>query len=251
LNRGNLYLGYQLQDQRIRYYRELDALADDALDRTDLVGGSAFASLENNRLDEKMYPSRGNYFYLSARFNHVSERFGFGDSTGYQFTKLHRWLQLRMKFAQYLRAGSRTSLGLTLEGAASTLGVLENARSTVLTSPRYTPFQDSPVLFHPEHFSRYFAAAGLILQIDLAKKLSLRAEGHLMQSFSSLTRNEETNALEQTLGIEDRHIMASLCLFYRTRVRPIGVLALLPAAPPLPHSGAREYMILIAACISS
>jgi len=223
---SNLYLGYSFQNLRDRYYRNPNASLTDTLDQTEWGGTSLFLQFESNTLNKKMYPDAGRRFYISLRFNQGEEKFKAGSESSASYTKNHTWLQARVHYEDYLKLTKKVSIGLTVDGALSSLQPFNNMRATVLSSPRYTPTAESYTLFIPNQYSKAFGAVGLSLSWYLNKKLAARGSLSWMHSIMQLTENTDGSvAADYGLDFQNRSIYAQVGLTYDTQIGPIGVFA--------------------------
>lgn len=222
---GQLRVGYYYQDLRDRYPFTASTTTDaDSLDLTQLEGGSLFLQLTKSSLDRKQYPTRGRRLYLSGRWNTGFERFtpyNLEDPTSQTY---HSWFQASLSYDDYLVHWGRLHIGLGVDAAYSTLVDFSNERATLLSSPRFTPFPDSPTLFQDGLYKKFFIAPGTMWAFDLSDKLQARAELHWMQRFDALLIGPGGGRRFQ-LNLENKQVVGMLGLNLQTLVGPLGLYA--------------------------
>lgn len=193
----------------------------DLIDQTTFSGRSAFLRYHKRTLNKKMYSHQGSELYISARFNDGTETFTAGNS-GEQIQQKHTWGQAYLRYQSYVKLMKKFSAGLSIDAAASSLKPYSNLRATQLSSPRFEPLQDSPVLFLPALYSKLFGAVGLQAVYALSKNVQFRTEAYLMKSFEELS--QQNGKLTQTINFDPRNsiFIATAGLSYDTTIGPIG-----------------------------
>lgn len=195
--------------------------SDSTLSNTIYSGTSHFVRFENSTMDQKMYPEKGQYFYFSLRYNQGFEDFYPGGVRALQQTKYHQWVQARFRVQSLIRTIRFARLGLSLDAALSSLDPYLSEKGTLLSSPRFLPLQDSPILYQPRLFSKFYVAPGLQIVIKFTKNLSMRAEGYYMQHFSQVPFGPDYRLFRADLA--DKVVVGTAGVYYRTLVGPLGV----------------------------
>lgn len=219
---GRLAVGATWQQLRDDYFRApTTTLTDSALTNTVFTGTSHFIRFENSTMDQKMYPEKGQYFYFSLRYNQGFEDYYPLGERAQQQTKYHQWLQARFRVQSLIRTVRFARLGLSFDAAISSLDPFLSDKGTLLSSPRFLPLQDSPILFQPRLYSKFYVAPGLQLVFKLTRNLSFRAEGYYMQRFSQLPIGP--NYRQFRIDLADKVVVGTAGMYYRTLVGPVGL----------------------------
>lgn len=220
---GRIFIGYSLFNLFYEYYPVKNFTANDQLDNTTVSGSSVYVNFEKNTLNSKMYPTYGTNFYLNLRYNSAIEEYQAGNlSNTPNQSAAHYWFQARLNYQTYFQIRNFV-MGLSLQAAYSGLQPFANYRSTLISSPRFLPFQDSQILDLERYYSKAFVAPGIILNIALNKKWNLRTEAHWMQSFYSINQSiADKPQLIFNPKWDNKAYALSLGFFYETAVGPLG-----------------------------
>ncbi len=223
---GRIFIGYNLFNLNYEYYPIRNFTANDELDNSSISGNSVYALLEKNTLDSKMYPTDGAYFYFSLRYNTATESYKPGNLSSVPRQEArHHWFQSRLYYQSYFRMRN-FMMGISLQAAFSGLKPLANYRSTLISSPRFLPFQESPILDLQKFYSKAFIAPGLVLNFDLNKKWNLRAEAHWMQSFYNINQSIADKPQWVFYPKWDNKAYALTGgFYYETAIGPLGIFA--------------------------
>lgn len=223
---GRIFIGYNLFNLNYEYYPVKTFTANDQLDNTTVAGNSFYVAIEKNTLNAKMYPNSGTNFYLSVRYNSAIEEFTGGNLSNVPDQRAkHFWFQTRLNYQTYFQM-KNFMMGLSLQAAYSGLKPFANYRSTLISSPRFLPFQDSPILDLEKFYSKAFVAPGIIFNLALNKKWNLRAEAHWMQSFYSINQSiVDKPQLIFNPKLDNKAYAISGGLYYDTAIGPLGVFA--------------------------
>lgn len=218
---SKLTVGFAVQQLTNRYFADDIIYNSDSSDLSKFSGNTLFAIIERSTLNNKMYPDQGGYFYASFRLNTFHEAFEPGSALQNKQSVWHQWFQGHIKVQRSVDPQWKFRPSIVAEAAYSGLPSQFNSKSTILFSPRYAPFQDTPVLYLPSYSSRGYAAGGIQLAYYLNKKLTLRIEGHLFQPFFSIVQ-DETNNLKIQYKLLRPRALASAGVTYNTPMGPIG-----------------------------
>ena len=174
--------------------------------------------------DDRQYPSAGGRLYAAFYLNRAIEQPTF---TGALYPRSeHYWPQAVIRFRQGLPILSSVSVGVRAEGGVSLQRPYVDSTPTVLASPAFYPFPESPTLFLPELYNRAFGAGGGYLSIRLLSKLFLRLEAYAYQPLIRIELPTVTMPAGQLLWSPQslpplyRYFMAGV--FYRTFLGPLG-----------------------------
>jgi len=195
---------------------------------TTLSGEALSWEVLSNTENDRLYPTEGRLIDLSLVLARGTERPGM-PSAPYT-SAYHLWPQARLRLRQSLSVLPGVFLGSRIEVGASLQQPLSDSIATLVVGPRYDPFPESPQIFLPELYNRFFGAAGSHLTIALKRKLFLRLEGHLYQPVARLrlpTVADPQGAIEwpnptQALPRLPLYRYLMIGLFYRSFVGPIG-----------------------------
>ncbi|GIV43232.1 MAG: patatin [Bacteroidia bacterium] len=223
---GRIFIGYNLFNLNYEYYPTKTFTFNDQLDNTSISGSSTYIALEKNTLNTKMYPTSGTHFYLNLRYNSAFEDYAPGNLSNIpKQSAKHYWFQARLNYQTYFQI-KNFMMGFSLQAAYSGLQSLANYRSTLITSPRFLPFQDSQILDLEKFYSKAFAAPGLIVNLALNKKWNVRAEAHWMQSFYSLSQNlPDRPQIIFNPQWNNKAYALTTGFYYDTAVGPLGLFA--------------------------
>jgi len=223
---GRIFIGYNIYNLSYSYYPVSNYNANDEFDNTSIGGSSFFTIIEKNTLNAKIYPTNGTNFYLSLRYNTGYEDFQPGNLSDIPAQEaIHKWFQARLNYQTYFQM-KNFMMGFSLQAAYSGLRPFANYRSTLVSSPRFLPFQDSQILDLEKFYSKGFIAPGLIMSVALNKKWNFRTEGHWMQSFFTIDRTIENKpTIVFNPKIDNKAFALTAGFYYDTAIGPLGVFA--------------------------
>lgn len=226
---GGLQLGIkrlELQAGLVRQ-RISDTWGEDFSQReTEVSGESAYLRLLLDTENDRQYPTEGGRLYAGLYFNRMREVPLFQGALYDE--ALHYWPQAVLRYRQSLQVLQGLSLGLRVEGGFSLQKPYADSIASILASPAFYPFPESPTLFLPELYNRVFVAGGGHLTVALIRKLSLRLEAYLYQPAIQLAWPTPTQPAGEWLSPWQgggwlplyRYAMAGI--FYRTFLGPLG-----------------------------
>ncbi len=176
--------------------------------------------------DDRQYPLEGAGLWLQGSLNQAVER-PFEPNPLYTRAE-HYWPEARLRFRQQLRLFSGFSVGLRAEAGVSLQKPYLDSITSLLTSPRFEPFPESPQLLLPELYNRIYGAVGGNMTIVFWRKLSLRVSASLYQPVARLvlpTRSNPTGEIElpgESLSWLPLYRYGMVGVFYKTFFGPIG-----------------------------
>ncbi|MCS6904467.1 MAG: patatin-like phospholipase family protein [Bacteroidia bacterium] len=217
-----MWAGIAFQQITDNYYVSPVVLSTDQIDQTTFNGRSIYFRYHKRTLNKKMYSNQGTELYFSLRFNEGTETFTHGNN-GNQLGQKHTWVQSYLRYQSYVKLFRRFYTGVSLDVAASSLKPYTNLRATQLSSPRFEPLQDSPILFLPQLYSKLFAALGLQAVYTLTKNIQFRTEAYYMKSLEAI-KQENNGKIIQTLDFNPQKsvFIATAGFTYDTTIGPIG-----------------------------
>lgn len=223
-SRVSLEAGYFRNQDNYTNTREVSS--NDTLDRTNFRGLTAALRYSRNSLNRKQYPTAGRRALVSIRGVRGTEIYAPGSTSAFtgEYRDDHQWLQFSATAEQYFMLPSKTRVwGYFGELMISGQGRFANYRSSVTTSPVFSPLVDSRTLFLDNYRSPRYAAAGLrFSQSLLASKLEWRSEAFAHVIFNPL-RDTESQRARLLSGFDRPRFTASTGFVYQT---PVGPLAL-------------------------
>lgn len=218
-SKSSVAFGVSFQRLRDEYFTNPVFTNLDTIDATLSTVRSLFFRFERSTLNKKMYPDKGLYTSLSVRYNVGFENYIPGRSSETGLTRDHAWVQLRFRTQSLMRTFWRFNVGLSLDVAYSSLGDFSNPTATMLSSPRFLPLQDSPILLQPRLFAKFYVAPGIQLILKATEKLSVRSEFYWMQRLTPL----DVSLQSYRLDFNDRALVGSLGAVYSTPIGPAGL----------------------------
>ncbi len=193
--KGKLVLSAAYAQTEDRYSNQLEIRSTDTLDRTAFDAYTAAVTFEFNNLNRRQYASAGRSFVASLRYINGEEKYKPGSTANQaqRASREHQWLKLRVSYERYHTLGQH-SWGYLAEGVLSTQPFFQNYRSTLTTTPAFTPLPDSKTLFLDSFRNDRYVAAGLRYIFSPVPKLDLRAEGFLFQPYQAIRQDKEQQA---------------------------------------------------------
>lgn len=217
--KGSMIIGaafHRIEDQ---YFANPVFTNLDTVDVTTTRNRSLFIKFEQSSLNRKMYPTRGTYTYFSFRYNTGFEDYNPGSVAESSVTREQEWFQARFRTQSLMRTFWRMNVGLSLDAAFSSLGNYTTNLATLLSSPKFLPLQDSPYLYQPRLYSKFYVAPGVQLALAFTEKFQLRGEFYWMQRLTPL--NVATQKYK--LDFNDRALVATGGVAYQTPIGPLGL----------------------------
>ncbi|MBQ5997746.1 MAG: patatin-like phospholipase family protein [Bacteroidales bacterium] len=121
--------------------------------------------------------------------NMDGEIFGSGVSLHAYSRAPRHWYQAAVKYEQFMPAGSRFCLGMLFQGVISTMPLMENYMSTVITAPAFRPTLHSRTVFNEAYSAQRYAAVGAMPLWHLRKNLMLRTDLYAFMPYRRYTKN--------------------------------------------------------------
>lgn len=220
---GIVAIGYAHHQIDWFYNKTFFTPGGDSTDRSSYIGGNGFITLESSTLDQKQYPTKGKHIYASVRLNSGREYFNPGRPADAFYTSGHSWVQARLQLQHYFTLWRHLAIGAGVEAAYSALSDFNNARASVLSSPRFQPFQESPIQFQQAQYAKAYVAPGLVLDVRLSRNWHLRAEGYYLQRLAPTFGSGAASVPKLNWDWNNSVAMASCGAYYNTIVGPWGI----------------------------
>jgi NTE family protein len=220
---GMLSAGLAFQSAQFKYFSRDTPFRQDTLDRTQYEGQGLFMRYQLNTLNRKQYAEKGRSLYLSVRLQQGTETFHPDSRREPQYEQTHQWAEARLEYLNYFKLVRKSSIGLALQGAYSTLGNWGNYQATLLSAPKFLPLDDSPMLHMDALHNKAFAAGGLHWVLMPWRSVHLRFQAWYMLPFYQL-QQVGGNGVQSELGFFPLNSMlvGSGGIVYHTKIGPIG-----------------------------
>lgn len=209
-----------------RYSNNRVFVSSDTLDRLRLKGFKGSFTVSANNLNYKQYPTSGGAFSLGASYFNVMENYKPG-STSFQAVSVksrHEWFRLKLSLEQYFDKGIYHP-GYLLEAVFSNQTPFQNYQGTVINSPAFHPFQDSPTYILEKFRSFNYVAGGIRQVIRFKSKLDLRLEGYAFKPVNYLVEDENQDVDSEIDEISQIYIAASVGVVLHAPIGPIALVA--------------------------
>ena len=177
--------GY-LQDDY--YQSNVIDFSDGERDKSYYNLGQAFARYEYNSLNDKVYPTEGDYYRLNAMglvgdYNYKSH-----DGINRTSNNVY-WGQLEFNAKNYFSLTRKFKVGTELNVLASTKKLLSNYYASIVQAPAFAPTASSYNAFNPAFRANSYATLGLKPIWRVSSTLQLRGEFHTFMPFRKIKEN--------------------------------------------------------------
>lgn len=214
---------YMYLNSRDRYHTEEGALNNDTLDNSYFDGNFWSLSLQRNTLNKKMYADRGSIIRFKSAYRSGWENYRSGSVEDFQYSRWRDWIFARFNALQYFRLFKRVAIGVEGNVSWTNMPLFNNAVVSRLLSPKYLPFQDSPLLFIPTLHSKAFISIGGKAVFNFTDKFQARANIVYYHSFHTLEELPGGDFREYIdASVRDAHWLGSFGFVYETTIGPIG-----------------------------
>ena len=157
--------------------------------------GSAFFRMENNTLNNVMYPTKGHLHSTSLQLIGGQETYkSENEPTKNETQKYDLWVQWRAKYDQYIRFSHHFTLGTYGELAFSTRDLLQNYTVSLIQAPAFQPTPYTRTVFNEAYCANKYAAIGLKPIYNLTKALHLRGEAYCFLPYKTINRAPDNTA---------------------------------------------------------
>ena len=167
-----------------------------ASDRSRYSLGAAFARLENNTLNNFMYPTKGHSYSATLQLLGGSESYHPADNTATDFTgKKVVWVQCKAKSDQYFPLSPNFSLGTYFEFIYSSKPSSIYYSGAVSQAQAFAPTPYLRAVHNDAFRANRFGAIGLKPIYNVSKQVHLRNESYWFVPYQSVQRGADHLAL--------------------------------------------------------
>ena len=187
-NRGRLLLDFKGGLNEDEYYQTEEFTATDTADVTSFTFFSTSLGYERSTLNKKLYPNKGNFLSLKARFVNGKEH-TYPGSTGIlteEFTGWLDWFVFRARYENYFKTVGQLKIGVEFEGVFSTQEFFSNRKASLLVAPYFQPIPESRTLFQDEFRAHKFLTGGLKLVYSVSNSIDFRLENYIFQPVNEI-----------------------------------------------------------------
>ena len=164
-------------------------------DKSDFTLANAFAKIEGNTLNDKMYPTSGYSYFSSAQLFGGFEDFESGSNSALNvFENKDLWVQWRGKYDRYFSFSSRLTLGTYAEALLSTRKLVNNYTVSIIQAPAFQPTPYTRTVFNEAFCANQYAAIGLKPIYYLTKDLHLRGEAYWFIPYKRILSASDNSA---------------------------------------------------------
>ncbi|MEA3448123.1 MAG: patatin-like phospholipase family protein [Bacteroidota bacterium] len=208
------------------YYQTNHFLQTDTADITRFNMLTVYMKFERNTLNRKMYPTRGVYDMVDARYIRGKEQNNPGTTSaeekdyGYQ----HAYGMVKLQHSRHVIISDYYTIGTQLDVVASNQSFYRNYISTLLSASAFTPSPHSKTLFMKNFRAHNFAAVGLQNIFTFTRDFNLRLEGYAFAPLRDIVQEENQPQIftpAYTDYFPDIRFMANANLLYHTPVGPV------------------------------
>lgn len=202
----------------------------DILDDQRFNGFLTSLVLDKNSLNNRQYASSGSSWEISLNYYAGNEEYRPGnvfrnEPFFYEVLPVKRninWLRAKIRNEHYFLKKGNFALGYLAEGVLSDKPLLSTFSSNLLSTPAFSPLQDSKSLYLENYRSNSYAAVGLMNVYNLYKHLDLRLEGYAFLPFQEfqLVGGQGTQFGKY---FSDRHYIATAGLVYHSIAGPVSL----------------------------
>ncbi|MCC2548894.1 patatin-like phospholipase family protein [Hymenobacter sp. BT175] len=192
------------------------------LDETNFRGTTAALNYTRNSLNRKQYPTGGRRVLASLRGVRGTETYRPGSTSirTEQIRNERQWLQFSAMSEQYFPLpNKKQTWGYFSELVYSAQPTFANYRSSLTSSPGFTPLVDSRTLFLDNYRNPRYAAGGLRFSQSLLGKLEWRTEGFVHIAYRKVEEGPDQLPVIDK-GFSRPRLTASSGLIYQSPVGP-------------------------------
>ena len=164
-------------------------------DKSDFTLTNAFAKIESNTSNDKMYPTTGYRYYSSLQLFDGFENFESGSNSALNVSDIRDlWFQWRGKYDRYFTLSPQLTLGVYAEGMFSTRKLANNYTASLIQSQAFQPTPYTRTVFNEAFSANQFAAIGIKPIYNLTKEFHLRAEAYWFLPYQSILMASDNTA---------------------------------------------------------
>lgn len=167
-------------------------------DKTNYKLGQIRLNIEQNTLNNPLYPTQGNKLSLTAMG--LSGKYKFKPAPNNDISipnesKDMTWGQAELDIQNYFNMGGKFTLGTRLNALASTKKLVDNYTANIVQAPAFCPTPSTKNYFNPDFRANSYLAGGIIPLIRVADNLQLRTEFYAFAPFRKITESPELKAV--------------------------------------------------------
>lgn len=223
-NKGKAETGAAVIKTIDRYYQIKDFTQKDTSDHTDFQGFTAFAQMEVNNLNRKLYANQGSYFNIKIRWVEGTEATVPGSTSKIKdiTEKWHNWAEVKLIYDTYFKQRGSLRLGYYLETLLSSQKFFTNYTASVLSAPAFQPLPDSKTIFIEQYRAYNYLGTGLKNIITIKELIDLRLEGYVFQPYQEINK---TANFKSELGkpLEKRYFILYGGIVYHSPIGPVSL----------------------------
>jgi NTE family protein len=185
--------------------------------------GSAFAKIESNTLNDRMYPTVGYNYTSSVQLIGGVESFKSGMNPGVIVPEVNDlWFKAGAKYENYIPVSSKFIIGTYGELMFSTRKLLQNYTVSLIQAPDFQPTPYTRTVFNEAFTANKYAAVGIKPIYQLTKEFHLRGEAYWFVPYQTINRASDNSAYLST-PFSSSQFMAETSLVFNFRIASIGM----------------------------
>lgn len=224
-NKAKLDIGASVGTQKYTYYQTTDFQQTDTADFTEFNGNSMFIAYEADDRNLKLYPTRGSFLQIQARYT-LGEEYTQPGSTAINkdvFIGDWHWYRLRLKYDKYFNRKHNFRYGMLVEALWSNQPFFDNYTASILAAPAFRPIPATMTLFQANLRAHSYAAAGLKSIYLINKNIQLRLEGYILQPYQKILSGTSDDKAGYGPVFNIRHYIGSFSTVYTTPIGPVAI----------------------------
>lgn len=210
------------------YYQSNTFSKLDTADQTHYEFFSPYVKFELSKLNRKLFPDRGLFFSLTARYFNGLEKFypgsvgDFSNENNFGTISGHQYYSIDFQYENYFLHHHNFHMGFKLDGKISSQSLFSNYISSLLVAHQYSPLLETKALFIPNLRSFNFASGGFVFSNYFTNRLAWRTDFYLYQPYQKIVSNHNKEISFDTEW-SYRYFIASTALIYYSRLGPVSL----------------------------
>ncbi len=222
-NSGVINIGLANINAHYQYYQDNYFARTDTADISNFYFLSPTIQYETNSLNQKMYPTAGQHFYIGFSYYTGNDKYteGSGKSASTEFTSQLNYYTLSLRYLKYFEVFKKFSFGIASEIGISSKPLLNNYISSLLLATPYEPIPVMKTLFLENYRSNNYGGIGGSLVYNFYKHFNFRINGYYYVPYNKLLKSSD-NKPYLSKPFTYHYFLGSIRLVYRP---PIGVIS--------------------------
>lgn len=222
-NSGVISAGLSNVNVHYQYYQDNYFTRTDTLDVSNFYFLAPFIEYESNSLNQKMYPTAGQHFYMGFGYYAGNEKYTEGsEKTPFnEFTTYLNYYTLSLRYIKYFELSKMISFGLASEISLSSKPLLNSYISSLLLAKPYEPIPVMKTLFLENYRANNYGGIGGSLVYNFYKHFDFRINGYYYVPYNKLLKGSN-NKPYLSAPFTYHYFLGSIRLVYRP---PIGVIS--------------------------